>query len=134
MQRRFPFSGGDRVTTAIAVAFELLSCAAVHAGDYAVGADLSFLKQAEERGAVFKDDGQAKQGLRIFKDHGYTWIRLRLFHTPSRLPNNLEYTVAQAKEAKGLGFKFLLNFHYSDTWADPGKQKIPQAWQGKSHD
>ncbi len=51
--------------------------------DYAVGADLSFLKQAEERGTVFKDDNGAKPGLQIFKDHGYNWIRLRLFHTPT---------------------------------------------------
>jgi arabinogalactan endo-1,4-beta-galactosidase len=103
------------------------------ASDYAVGADLSFLKQAEDRGTVFKEAGQAKPGLQIFKDHGYNWIRLRLFHTPTRLPNNLEYTIASAQDAKKLGFKFLLNYHYSDTWADPGKQTIPKAWQGRSH-
>jgi arabinogalactan endo-1,4-beta-galactosidase len=109
------------------------SAAAVRAADYAIGADLSFLKQAEERGTVFKDDGQARPGLEIFKDHGYNWVRLRLFHTPTTLPNNLEYTVALAKDAKALGFKILLNYHYSDTWADPGKQFIPKAWEGKSH-
>ncbi len=103
------------------------------AADYAVGADLSFLKQAEDRGTVFKDDGQAKPGLQIFKDHGYNWIRLRLFHTPTQLPNDLEYTIALAKEAKKLGFKILLNYHYSDTWADPAKQFIPKVWQDKSH-
>jgi arabinogalactan endo-1,4-beta-galactosidase len=103
------------------------------AADYAVGADLSFLKQAEERGTVFKDNGEAKAGLQIFKDHGYNWIRLRLFHTPTQLPNGLEYTIAQAQQAKKLGFKFLLDFHYSDTWADPQKQFVPKAWEGKSH-
>jgi arabinogalactan endo-1,4-beta-galactosidase len=107
--------------------------AGAYAGDYAIGADLSFLKQAQERGTAFKENGQAKPGLEIFKDHGYNWIRLRLFHTPARLPNNLEYTVSLAKEAKNLGFKFLLNYHYSDTWADPGKQYVPKAWEGKSH-
>ncbi len=106
----------------------------VRAAEYAIGADLSFLKQAEERGTIFKESGQAKPGLQIFKDHGYNWIRLRLFHSPKQLPNNLEYTIAAAKEAKKLGFKFLLNFHYSDTWADPGKQTMPQAWLGKSHE
>jgi arabinogalactan endo-1,4-beta-galactosidase len=106
----------------------------VQALDYAIGADLSFLKQAEDRGTEFKDNGEAKPGLQIFKDHGYNWIRLRLFHTPTRLPNNLEYTIDLAKQAKKLGFKFLLNYHYSDTWADPGKQYIPKAWEGKSHD
>ncbi len=104
------------------------------AADYAIGADLSFLKQAEEGGTVFKDSNEAKSGLQIFKDHGYNWIRLRLFHTPTQLPNNLEYTIALAQEAKKLGFKFLLNYHYSDTWAVPGKQYIPKAWEGKSHD
>src|SRR5262249_49383666 len=103
------------------------------AADYAVGADLSFLKQAEDRGTVFKENGEGKPGLRIFKDHGYNWIRLRLFHTPTQLPNSLEYTIALAKAAKQLGFKFLLDFHYSDTWADPGKQFIPKAWEKMSH-
>jgi len=106
----------------------------VHASDYAIGADLSFLKQAEDRDVVFKDNGEAKPGLQIFKDHGYNWIRLRLFHTPTRLPNSLEYTIDLAQDAKKLGFKFLLNYHYSDTWADPGKQYIPKAWEGKSHE
>jgi arabinogalactan endo-1,4-beta-galactosidase len=105
-----------------------------HGLDYAIGADLSFLKQAEDRGTQFKDNHQPKSGLKIFKEHGYNWIRLRLFHTPTRLPNDLEYTIALAKEAKQLGFKFLLNCHYSDTWADPGKQYIPKAWEGMSHD
>jgi arabinogalactan endo-1,4-beta-galactosidase len=105
----------------------------LHAADYAIGADLSFLKQTEDRGTSFKDNGEPKPGLQIFRDHGYNWIRLRLFHTPTRLPNNLEYTIAMAKDAQKLGFKFLLNFHYSDTWADPGKQFIPIAWEGKSH-
>jgi len=103
------------------------------AQEFAIGADLSFLKAAEESGFQFKEDGKVKPGLEIFKDHGYNWIRLRLFHTPTELPNDLEYTIALAQEAKKLGFKLLLNLHYSDTWADPAKQFIPQAWAGKSH-
>jgi len=101
--------------------------------EYAIGADLSFLKQAEDRGFSFREGGIEKPGLQIFKDHGYNWIRLRLFHSPTNLPNDLEYTIALAKEAKKLGYKFLLNYHYSDTWADPGKQYIPRAWEGMSH-
>lgn len=105
----------------------------LQAADHVIGADLSFLRQAEERGAKFKDGGVAKPGLQIFQEHGYKWVRLRLFHTPTRLPNNLEYTLASAKAAKRYGFKFLLDFHYSDTWADPAKQFMPKAWEGKSH-
>lgn len=100
---------------------------------YVLGSDLSFLRQAEQRGTVFKDRGQPRPGLQIFKDHGYNWIRLRLFHTPTRLPNDLPYTIAMAQDAKKLGFRFLLDFHYSDTWADPGKQFLPKAWESKSH-
>lgn len=101
---------------------------------YAIGADLSFLKQAEDRGIAFKDAGAPKPGLRIFRDHGYNWIRLRLFHTPTQLPNSLPYTIALAQAARKLGFKFLLDYHYSDTWADPGKQFLPKAWEGLPHD
>lgn len=98
--------------------------------DFAIGADVSFLKMAEENGTVFKDDGEAMPGLDILRKHGYNWVRLRLFHTPDRLPNDLDYTIALAQDAKERGFNFLLDYHYSDTWADPGKQFIPAAWEG----
>jgi arabinogalactan endo-1,4-beta-galactosidase len=114
----------------------LLSAAplAAQQTEYAIGADVSFLAHAEKNGTVFKDGGAPKPGLAIFRDHGYNWVRLRLFHSPTRLPNNLDYTIELAQEAKQLGFKFLLNYHYSDTWADPQKQFIPAAWDGMSHD
>jgi arabinogalactan endo-1,4-beta-galactosidase len=103
------------------------------AGVFAAGVDVSFLKQAEDRGVVFKDAGDGKPALQIFKEHGYNWVRLRLFHSPTNLPNNLAYTLASAKEAKKLGFKLLLDFHYSDSWADPDKQWPPKAWAGMTH-
>jgi arabinogalactan endo-1,4-beta-galactosidase len=123
-----------RAASLILAAVFVLTCGpAARADEFAVGADLSFLRQAEQRGVVFKVDGQAQPGLRIFKDHGYNWVRLRVFNAPRGLPNDLPYTIALAREAKALGLKFLLDFHYSDTWADPGKQFLPAAWQGKSH-
>lgn len=122
-----------RLQTLIVLALIFPPCDPLRGADYAVGADLSFLKQAEDRGTVFKDNGEAKPGLQIFKDHGYDWIRLRLFHSPTNLPNNLEYTIHLARQARELKFKFLLNYHYSDTWADPQRQFIPTAWKGKSH-
>jgi arabinogalactan endo-1,4-beta-galactosidase len=117
----------------ICLAGILYSFNSIHAQEFAVGADLSFLKAAEESGFQFKEDGVPKPGLQIFRDHGYNWIRLRLFHTPTDLPNDLDYTIALAKEAKAMGYKFLLDYHYSDTWADPAKQFIPKAWEGMSH-
>jgi arabinogalactan endo-1,4-beta-galactosidase len=115
-----------------AVACSTISVLA-QASDYAIGADLSFLRQIETSGVVLKDGGIAKPGLQIFKDCGFNWVRLRLFHSPTNLPNNLAYTIASAQEAKKRGFKFLLDFHYSDTWADPGKQFTPRAWTTNSH-
>jgi len=98
--------------------------------EYAVGADVSFLAQAEQQGAVFKDANHAEPGLQILKDHGYRWIRLRLFHTPTDLPNNLRYTIALAKQAHGLGFRFLLDYHYADSW--PIRENNPCPKRGKA--
>ncbi|MDH7599720.1 MAG: glycosyl hydrolase 53 family protein [Sedimentisphaerales bacterium] len=117
----------------LVTAVVMLGAMSLSAAEYMIGADLSFLKYAEDRGTVFKEGNEPRSGLQIFKDHGYNWVRLRLFHSPTQLPNNLDYTIALATQAKAMGFKFLLNFHYSDTWADPAKQYIPRAWEGKSH-
>lgn len=111
----------------------LLTAQCAAGGEFAMGVDVSFLKQAGARGAVFRDDGVAKPALQIFKERGFNWVRLRLFHSPTNLPNNLEYTIASAKEAKRLGFKLLLDLHYSDSWADPAKQWPPKAWAGLTH-
>ena len=108
----------------------------IQATEYAIGVDVSYLKQAEDHGTAFKVNNQAQPGLKIFRDHGYNWIRLRIFHNPLAhhhpKPNDLNYTIALAQQAKKYGYKFLLDFHYSDTWADPLYQVAPKAWQGKS--
>ena len=101
--------------------------------EYAVGADVSFLRQVEQQGVKFRENGVPKPGLDILRDHGYGWVRLRLFNSPKSLPNNLEYTIALARDAKQRGMKFLLNYHYSDDWADPGKQFLPKAWEKHAH-
>lgn len=135
MQQPLPgFIGRSFGHYLFALVVSFCACAqAEGTNDYAIGADLSFLRQAEQQGKVFHDHGVPAPGLELFKSHGYNWVRLRLFHTPSRLPNNLDYTLAEARQAKQLGFKFLLDFHYSDTWADPAKQFTPKAWEGKTH-
>ena len=96
------------------------------------GADLSSVPQYEGAGIVFKDSGQAKPALAIFRDHGANCVRLRLFVHPTghgEVVNGLAYTVSLAKQAKALGFLILLDLYYSDTWADPGHQVIPEAWK-----
>src|SRR6185436_4178439 len=99
----------NRVQFVLTLFMLLVAPGALCAEEFAVGADLSFLTAAEQAGRAFKDNGVAKPGLQIFKDHGYNWIRLRLFHTPTELPNDLDYTIALAKAAKKLGFRSLLD-------------------------
>lgn len=97
-----------------------------------VGADLSFLQQIESGGSVFKENGTPKDILTILKGHGINTIRLRIWNSPADGWNDLTKTLAMAKRVKNAGLSLLLDFHYSDTWADPGKQTKPAAWQSLS--
>jgi arabinogalactan endo-1,4-beta-galactosidase len=101
--------------------------------DYAFGADVSSTMQLEQNGKVFKENGVAKPALQILRDNGYNWVRLRVCHDPARLPQGTQYTIAAAKAAKKLGFKFLLDIHYSDGWADPTNEPTPPQWRALSH-
>lgn len=101
---------------------------------FAIGADLSFAGNDESNGVLFKENGKPVPVYQLFKKHGYNWVRFRLFVEPETLPNNLEYTIKQAKAAKKQGMKFLLDFHYSDDWADPAHQPTPKSWKGLSHE
>ncbi|UCE12939.1 MAG: glycosyl hydrolase 53 family protein [Candidatus Heimdallarchaeota archaeon] len=98
------------------------------------GADISFLQQIEASGGKFYEDGVEKDILKILKNHGMNWIRLRLWHTPEEGYNNLEKTIEMASRIKSHGFQFLLDIHYSDSWADPGQQTKPAAWQNLTFD
>ncbi len=114
------------------------ACQPAPGQSYAVGADVSFLGKCEQDGVVFKENGQPKDVLAMLREHQYNWVRLRLFHDPAastdKLPNDLPYTLALAKRARAKGFHVLLDLHYSDSWADPGKQPMPVAWSNLSHE
>jgi len=127
--------GKLRLTLAAVLSVALLCGFSARASEFAFGADLSFLKQSEDRGTTFHDGTNTSPGLRMFREHGYNWIRLRIFVEPvsNNLPNGLAYTLAMAKEAKQLGYKFLLDFHYANSWADPGQQPTPGTWMNLSH-
>jgi len=102
-----------------------------------LGADISFLPQLESRGIKFQDHGIEKDAILILKDHGFNYIRLRIFNNPSADSGyspkkgfcDLEHTKQMALRIKAAGMKLLLDFHYSDTWADPQKQFKPSAWK-----
>lgn len=103
-----------------------------------IGADISFVPQEESRGKKYSDNGIEKDVFEILTDNKFNWIRLRLFVDPDAENGysrggggfcGLEKTLEMAKRVKASGMKFLLDFHYSDTWADPGKQFTPSAWK-----
>ncbi len=107
------------------------------ASEKILGADISFLPQLEVQGKKFYDKGIQKDAIQILKEHGFNYIRLRIFNNPAADSGyspekgfcDLEHTKQMAKRIKATGIKFLLDFHYSDTWADPGKQYKPGAWK-----
>lgn len=105
--------------------------------DFIYGGDFSILKKMEDSGGTYKIDGAEKDALEIFSDNGWNYGRVRIFHTPNMIGpvcNSLEYTIELSKKIKASGMKILLDFHYSDTWADPGNQIKPAAWEGLTFD
>ena len=97
-----------------------------------LGGDVSALARLEQWGAVYRDEhGGAGDALELMRDAGANTFRLRLFVDPDGsdvVVNDLAYTIALAQRVKATGATLLLDFHYSDTWADPGKQFTPAGW------
>lgn len=108
--------------------------------EYIKGMDISTLKEVEACGGKFYDHGEQKDLLEILKSYGVNSVRLRLWNDPyaedgspyGAGTNDLDTTIALARRAKNAGMGFLLDFHYSDFWTDPGKQVKPKAWAGFS--
>jgi arabinogalactan endo-1,4-beta-galactosidase len=96
-----------------------------------LGADISALERIEQAGGVFRDGGLPADAISILRSMGCNIFRLRIFVNPNHEEvqvNDLDYTVRMAGRIKAAGAKLLLDFHYSDTWADPGRQTTPAAW------
>ncbi|HNS17013.1 MAG TPA: glycosyl hydrolase 53 family protein [Bacteroidales bacterium] len=105
--------------------------------DRMIGADISFLPQLEDRGTTFTENGVQKDALLLLQGHGFNYIRLRIFvdpahekgYAPGKGYCGLDYTLAMARRIEDAGMKLLLNFHYSDYWADPQQQYKPHTWE-----
>jgi len=103
---------------------------------FMIGADITWVQAAEARGATYSD-GTKRDIFELLKAHGFNYIRLRTFVDPKAADGydkqngnaDLAHTIAFGKRIKAAGLGFLLDFHYSDNWADPGKQCVPLAWQ-----
>jgi arabinogalactan endo-1,4-beta-galactosidase len=100
---------------------------------FSKGADVGWLSQMEATGYKFYDtDGTQKDCLQLLKDRGMNTIRLRVWVNPSTSKTDghcsKDETVAMAVRAQNLGMRVMIDFHYSDSWADPAKQTKPAAW------
>ena len=94
------------------------------------GADLSYVNEMEDCGAVYKDSNENfKDPYKIFAEAGTNLVRIRLWHNPIWTNySNINDVKKSIQRAKSEGMNVLLDFHYSDSWADPSNQEIPAAW------
>ena len=105
-----------------------------------LGGDISMLPVLQQRGAQYRDAwGRDTDPYVLFKQQGWNMMRVRLFVDPANAPGkhhdegvcqDLPYVIGLCRTIKSRGFKIMLDFHYSDTWADPAKQYTPQRWHG----
>jgi arabinogalactan endo-1,4-beta-galactosidase len=100
-----------------------------------LGADLSYVNEVEDCGAVFRKDGKKVDPFKLFAAEGANIVRIRIWNDASwtRYSNlaDVKKTIARSKAA---GMQVLLDFHYSDDWADGEKQIIPKAWVGLTNE
>ena len=102
----------------------------IERGTFAKGADVSWLTQMESEGLTFTNKkGVATECMKLLKeDCGVNSIRLRVWVNPAEGWNNISDVLVKARRANALGLRLMIDFHFSDTWADPGHQDIPAAW------
>lgn len=110
----------------------------VKVSGFARGADVSWITQMEAEGLKFYTPGDNRREMEcmeLLRDYcGVNSIRLRVWVNPKDRWNSIEDVVDKAKRAEALGLRTMIDFHFSDTWADPGHQVMPEAWNGLSFD
>ena len=100
---------------------------------FANGADIGWLSEMEDAGRIFNnDEGITKNCMEILQEEGFNALRFRVWVNPSINYNNKQDVAYMSQRADSMGFSVMLNFHFSDTWADPGSQTKPAAWASHS--
>jgi arabinogalactan endo-1,4-beta-galactosidase len=138
-------SSSDRILLSSSRELSSSSPIVYQKGDYILGADISKFQEYESRGVKFYDsDGIEKSIFDILKNHGFNYVRLKTFVSPSAAYGyaasgcgetstesfgDKTHVIAYAQKVKSAGMGFSLDIHYSDNWADPSKQIIPERWR-----
>lgn len=100
---------------------------------FAKGADISWATEMEDKGLKFYiEPGREMECTALFKEIGFNSVRFRVWVNPEGGYCGKEDLLRKCRRAQDLGMKILIDFHYSDWWADPGKQNVPAAWTGQS--
>ena len=102
--------------------------------EFMKGVDLSMLKQVEDNGGLFYENGNQIDPIQEFNSKGINTVRLKIWHNPLQNYNDLESVLEIAERVKNAELDLLLDFHYSDTWADPSNQNKPAAWENLNFD
>jgi arabinogalactan endo-1,4-beta-galactosidase len=112
--------------------------------DRLLGGDISMLPVYEQRGTVYRAaDGTPVSLLPWLRQQGWNAMRVRLFVDPDKSPQkhkeegvcqDIDFVVRLGRQIQQAGYQFMLDFHYSDYWADPGKQTMPQRWENIRRD
>jgi arabinogalactan endo-1,4-beta-galactosidase len=130
-----------QIIPAILCSILVVSLARAADPPFITGADISLLPTLETSGAVFRDHNHPADALQIMRSGGCNLFRVRLFVNPNPsyaktdgAVQDLNYVRGLAGRIKGTGALFLLDIHYSDTWADPGKQFTPAQWKNLNFD
>ena len=122
----------------IAFLFTVISIGNANAQDkntFWLGADISGTTQLESNGEkLYNTKGEIKENTALMKELGLNAVRLRVWVNPRGGWSGAEDVLEMAKRAKYYDMAIMIDFHYSDWWADPGKQHIPAAWQYMSYD
>ena len=101
------------------------------ADNFTLGADISWVTEMESKGEkLYNYKGEERETFQLMKEMGMGAVRLRVWVNPAKHGNwcDKEDVLAKAKRAQALGMDVMIDFHYSDWWADPAKQNIPEAW------
>ena len=132
------FSISKGITAVLAIGYLAVAPVYAQTDSFARGADVSWLTQMEAEGRKFYTPGANRQEMEcmaLLRDHcGVNAIRLRVWVNPKEGWNNIKDVVVKARRAENLGLRTMIDFHFSDTWADPGHQVMPEAWQTLSFD
>ena len=102
--------------------------------EFMKGVDLSMLKQVEDNAGLFYDNGNQIDPIQEFNSKGINTVRIKIWHNPLLNYNDLESVLEIAERVKNAELDLLLDFHYSDTWADPSNQNKPAAWENLNFD